>query len=372
MMTTRDAVPQSRLPGTLLEIRRLFDTLDWQGMARQVEQETQARVAIVGPVNSGKSTLFNTLKGRDVSPVAAVPGTTRELHSEQWGPFTLTDTPGFGEVDGVNRASIALQGVDAADVIVLILDAIAGVREADYALLQQLRRTGKPVVVALNKMDLLKEERDAVVAHARDKLGEPELIPISAKRGTHVAEILVPQVLEAHPSLAVALGRALPAYRRQAANRVIRNASLFNTAIGAGPVPGLDIPFLLATQARMVLRIAAIFGETMSAQHAKELVATIAGGVTLRYLAQAGVKFVPALGWAVSATVAGVGTWAMGQVARQYFEHGKTLSARELQDRYQSLVRRRRRGWNQDRAPRSRREKKTGRRRRGDWQGAAQ
>ena len=53
--------PKTGLPATMLGIRRLFDALDWNEMARQVEEETLARVAIVGPVNSGKSTLFNTL-----------------------------------------------------------------------------------------------------------------------------------------------------------------------------------------------------------------------------------------------------------------------------------------------------------------------
>lgn len=313
------------------EIRRLFDALDWMELARQVEEETHARVAIVGPVNSGKSTLFNTLKGQQVSPVAAVPGTTRELHHEQWDPFILTDTPGFGEVDGVDRANIALQGVHTADVIVLVLDAVAGVRQADYALLQRIKASGKPVVVALNKIDLLEDNQDAVIADARDKLGEPGLIAISAKRGTNIARLLLPRIVNAHPTLVVALGRALPGYRRQAAQKVARNSSMFNAVVGAEPIPGLDIPILLAVQARMVLRIAAIFGEPMSAQHARALVATIAGGMTLRFLAQEGAKLIPGPGWVVAAGVAGVGTWAIGQVAIQYFEHGKRLSTQEMQ-----------------------------------------
>jgi small GTP-binding protein len=349
--------PKTRLPVSLLEIRRMFEALDWMELARQVEEESRAPVAIVGPVNSGKSTLFNTLKGREVSPVAAVPGTTRELYHEQWGPFALTDTPGFGEVDGVDRAHVALQGIHTATVIVLVLDAVAGVRQADYVLLQQLKATGKPVVVTLNKIDLIKEGQEAVIAHARDKLGEPGLIPISAKKGTNIARWLLPRMVDAHPALAVALGRALPAYRRRLANKVIRNASVFNAAIGAEPIPGLDIPFLLAVQARMVLRIAAIFGEPINVQHARELVATIAGGVALRYLAQEGAKFIPGPGWVVAAAVAGVGTWAIGQVAIRYFEHGKKLSTEQLQSlhgqfvrmtRGQSTPRRRRRNGRQE------------------------
>lgn len=331
-----------RLPATLLEIRRLFDAFDWTAMAQEVEEESLAGVAIVGPVNSGKSTLFNSLKGRELSPVAAVPGTTRELQHEQWGPFTLTDTPGFGEVDGIDRANIALEGIRSADVILLVLDLVAGVRQADYALLQRLRAMGKPVVVVLNKMDLLEKDRDAAIVDARHKLGEPGAIPISAKRRTNIARHLLPSLLDAHAALAVAVGRALPTYRRQAANKVIRNAAALNAVVGAEPIPGLDIPVLLAVQARMVLRIAAIYGEPMSSQHAKELVATIVGGVTLRYLAGEVAKALPALGWVVAGAIASAGTWSMGQVAVQYFEHGKRLTAEQLQGLYRRRLRERR------------------------------
>jgi small GTP-binding protein len=336
------AVPKARLPLNLIEIRRLFDALDWQAMATSVEAEAQSRVAIVGPVNSGKSTLFNTLKGEDVSPVGAVPGTTRELQFEQWGPFTLTDTPGFGEVDGVDRANVALQGVRNASVIILVLDAVAGVRQADHALLQQLRATGKPVVVVLNKIDVLKKNVDDVVADARHKLGEPYLIPISAQKGTNVARSLLPRLIDVQPALAVALGRALPGYRRRAANRIIRNAAIVNGLIGAEPIPGLDIPFLIAIQARMVLRLAAIFGEPMTFGRANTLAASIVGGMVLRYLAMEGAKFIPGPGWIVSAVISGTGTWAIGQVALRYFENSKKMSTSEMQGLYKRLVRRKR------------------------------
>jgi len=339
--TAAGAISMAKLPLTLLEIRRLFESMDWNAMARQVDEETRAGVAIVGPVNSGKSTLFNRLKGRDVSPVTAVPGTTRNVLHEQWGPFTLIDTPGFGEVAGVNRSTVAMEAVRTADVIVLVLDAAAGVRQPDYMLLQQLRPSGKPILVVLNKMDLVQDNVDAVVADARDKLGEPDLMPISAKEGTNVATQLMPRLIDARPALAVALGRALPAYRRRAANKVVRNASVFNGLVGAEPIPGLDIPFLLVAQARMVLRIAAIFGESMNLQHARELVATIAGGLAVRFLAGQGAKVIPGPGWLIAASIASAGTWAIGQVAIQYFEHGKKLSPEQLRARFDEQMKKR-------------------------------
>jgi uncharacterized protein (DUF697 family) len=175
-------------------------------------------------------------------------------------------------------------------------------------------------VVALNKIDLIKRDVDRVVADARAKLDEPGLIPVSAKEGTSVAKPLLPRLIDAHPSLAVALGRALPAYRRKAANRVLLNATVLNGIIGLEPIPGLDIPFLMAVQARMVLRVAAIYGERMTFGRANTLAATIVGGMALRYLAMEGAKFIPGPGWIVSAALSAMGTWAIGQAVVQYFE----------------------------------------------------
>jgi len=343
-MTIKTAVPRAavttRLPATLVEIRRLFDALDWNEMARQVAAEAQTGVAIVGPVNSGKSTLFNSLKGREVSPVGAVPGTTQAMQYEEWGPFTLADTPGFGEVRGVDRARIALEAAQKASVIVLVLDAVAGVHQADLGLLQQLKAMGKPVVTVLNKMDLVaKDDRERVLNDAREKLGEPGILPISAKEGTNLAGTLLPRIVDAQPTLAVALGRALPGYRRQAANSLVRQAAVWNAVIGAEPVPGVDIPFLLAVQAQMVLRVAVIYGEPLNVQSARTMSATIVGGVALRYVAQQGAKLVPGPGWLIAGSIASLGTWAIGQVAIRYFEHGKRLSPAEMQAMYRSLMR---------------------------------
>jgi small GTP-binding protein len=331
----------STLPAALKEIQRMFDAFDWAEFARQVDQETRTRVAIVGPVNAGKSTLFNTLKGREVSPVSPVPGTTRELHHETWGPIHLADTPGFGEVAGVNRAHIALRAVQGANMVILVLDALAGVRQADYELLQTLRATGKPVIPVLNKIDALGKDAERVIADARDKLNEPGLIPISAQEGTHVGSELMPRLMEGHPALTVALGRALPAYRREAAKRLIRQATVLNAVVGTEPIPGLDIPLLLAVQARLVLRIAAVYGEPMTHQHAKELAATIAGGAALRYLAGQASKLLPGPGWVASGAIAAAGTWAIGRTAVAYFESGKRLTPAQLRALYRRLVRRR-------------------------------
>jgi uncharacterized protein (DUF697 family) len=272
-----------------------------------------------------------------VSHVSPIPGTTKEVIREELGPFTLMDTPGFGEAGGADRASIALRGAAEAAAILVVFDAAAGLRASDVQLLDAIQQLGKPVVVAANKIDLVGRDAAAVEADMSERLGVP-VIAVSAKKGTNVGERLMPALLDALPEIAVAVGRQLPAFRRTAANKVIRNAVLLNAGVGGVPVPLIDIPVLLANQARMVLRIAAIYGEPFNVKHAKELIATMAGGLGLRFLAQEAAKAVPVAGWAVAGGIAAVGTWAIGQVAMQYFENGKRMDRRELQNLYKNVL----------------------------------
>ncbi len=327
------------LPKRLTDIRKLFQALEWDKLSREIEKETHARLAIVGPVNSGKSTLFNLIKGRKVSAVKAVPGTTKGLVTEEVGPFVLVDTPGFGEVGGVDRANMARTAAKESDVAVLVLDGAAGLHQSDFDLYESLRTAGVPLVVALNKIDLIKRDLSDAQEDIERKLGSL-VIPISAKTGAGVGEQLLPAIVEAHPWMTVALGRALPPYRREFCNRLVRNAAILNGLIAAEPIPGIDIPLLLAAQVRLVLRIAAIYGESLSVRHARELLTTIAGGVALRYAAAELGKLIPGPGWLIAAAVTGAGTLAIGRVAVSYFESGKRLTPTQLRARYRQLLRR--------------------------------
>jgi small GTP-binding protein len=319
-------------PTSLSALRTFFDSLDWTKLQSEVAGEAKSRLAIVGPVNSGKSTLFNLLKGQVISPVSAVPGTTQTTVVEQFGPFTLVDTPGFGEAGGEGRAALTQAEIKHARMVLLLLDAGAGVRQSDLELYYDIRAQDVPCIVVLNKVDLVRHDLRAVLNDLAFRLQGVQAIPISAKTGAGVADKLIPALIAADESLAVVIGRALPAFRAQAAKRVIRNTAMWSLLLGAEPIPGLDLPLLLVMQARMVLRLGAIYGENVSSHYARELVSGLAGGLVARYLGEELAKLVPGPGWLVSAVVAAAGTMTMGRLAESYFQSGRQIAPPELAD----------------------------------------
>lgn len=325
-----------RLPKQMDHIQTLLRSLDWHALEYDVQEELASKVVIVGPVNSGKSTLFNLLHGRKLSAVSAVPGTTTGIIEQPIGPLLLVDTPGFGEVWGVDRAGIANQAASDADLIILLLDAAAGVRQQDLDLLNNLRKVGAPIIIALNKADLVKKDLPWILENVEELLGIRPL-PISARTGTGITEKLLPAILDAQTSVAVAMAHTLPGVRKQLVNRLIRRTAWVNAFISLEPVPGLDIPLLLISQTRLVLRIAAIHGHSMSASHARELLSTMAGSLLSRYLGIQLAKLVPGPGWIVSAAFAAISTWGMGQAANRYFLAGATITPIDLRTLYQRM-----------------------------------
>jgi uncharacterized protein (DUF697 family) len=267
-----------------------------------------------------------------------VPGTTTGVIEHPLGPFQLVDTPGFGEVWGVDRASVAQDAAAKADLILLLLDAVAGVRQTDLDLYETLQALDVPVIVAINKADLVRKELPRVLENA-ERLLQQRPIAVSASTGYGIVSQLIPAVMAEAPGVAVAMAKALPAVRRQIANRIIRRTAFVNALISLEPVPGLDIPLLLVSQTRLVLRIAAAYGQSMTVSHARELLTTMAGSLLSRYLGMQVAKLIPGLGWLVSALLSAVTTWGMGQAARAYFEAGGAIQGPNLRAVYERMRR---------------------------------
>lgn len=319
----------TKLPANIALVRSFLHAVNWKEAQEEVLEGLGNTVVIVGQANSGKSTLFNQLKGKEISKVSPIAGTTKELIRTDFGPFTLIDTPGhLPEVMG--------SGIEEASLVVFMIDGEKGLRQDDRNLLMTIREMDKPTIVVVNKIDALKnsQEGDELANNVAMRLGVTGVIPISARNGTNVAEELVPAMIAASPEAALVIGHELPAYRRQAAQRIIRNATLVSLAAGLEPIPLIDIPILIGTQVRLVLRLAALYGEPIDSsealKHARELVVTMISGLGLRYLAEQAAKAVPFGGDIIAGAIAGAATWSIGEVALEYYESGKRLNPRRL------------------------------------------
>lgn len=116
---------------------------------------------------------------------------------------------------------------------------------------------------------------------------------------------------------------AFPFVRRPLSMNAVRSTSLQNAGVGlVAIIPGADLPIMTLNQAKMLLMIAAAYGESLSTERIKELACVVAGGFACRAVARQLVGVVPALGWAVKAGIGYSGTYAMGRAAIAYFEDG--------------------------------------------------
>jgi GTP-binding protein len=204
-------------------------------------------IAIVGRPNVGKSTLFNRLVGTRQAIVDPTPGVTRDrLYAEaEWRGqvFTLVDTGGFEplleeEIPRKVREQ-AERAIDEADLIVFVVDGRAGLVATDIEVAAILRRTQKPLLLAVNKLDHRDHESYAAEFYA---LGIEPLLPISAEHGRGVGELLDALVgrLPGAPAAEVP-GQAIRVAvvgRPNVGKSTLINALLGTPRLIVSPVPG--------------------------------------------------------------------------------------------------------------------------------------
>jgi GTP-binding protein len=197
------------------------------------DEERVFSVALVGRPNVGKSTLFNRLIGEDRAVVHDLPGTTRDtidtVVDTDDGPIRFVDTAGMrrkSKIDeGTEYYSLvrALQAVDQADVALLVIDATVGITAQDQRLAERIDAAGSPVVVLLNKWELLDAEQRADVQwQVSDRLrfiGEAPVLKLSALTGKGVHKLL--------PALSMSIEdytRRVPTHRVNEAIRAAQQA----------------------------------------------------------------------------------------------------------------------------------------------------
>lgn len=125
----------------------------------------------------------------------------------------------------------------------------------------------------------------------------------------------------------LALAHNFPFMRKAVAEEAVKATALQNALIGTVVIiPGADMPLMTLNQAKMLLQIAAAYGQRLGTERVKELAAVVGGGFAMRAVARQLLVFVPGFGWAVKGAIAYGGTIAMGKAAVSYFEEGFDLS----------------------------------------------
>jgi GTP-binding protein len=173
------------------------------------QQPQEVSIAVVGRPNAGKSSLVNRLVRDDRMIVSDVPGTTRDAvdtvmtwHRRQ---FRIVDTAGIrrpgrvaqsGQIESVS-VLLAKRAIEAADIVVLVIDASVGVTEQDAAIAGEADRAGRGVIVVANKWDLMKDrgqdysrEFDETIRHRLKFLDYAPVLHISAATGERAPKLL--------------------------------------------------------------------------------------------------------------------------------------------------------------------------------------
>ncbi len=246
----------------------------------------------------------------------------------------------------MSTARLHVEAVVPGDVLVVddSADAVIALAGPDVTLAPSLGRArDRFVPTALLVMN---ESRDG----AAQRLGHPLLDTLVAEDAAELIEQLGRWLADRLGTKRLALAANFPFVRKAVALEHVKATAFQNGVIGGvAIIPGADMPLMTANQAKMLLQIAAAYGEPLGAERAKELAAVVGGAFVFRTLARQLVTLVPGFGWALKAGIGYSGTLAMGYAAIDYFEHGGDVSGlaervRDARERAIEAARRRRRG----------------------------
>ena len=191
------------------------------------------------------------------------------------------------------------------------------------------RASGSAVLVVAQDAEAVLE-RARQTGHAladADVVGINPMYPLDDEAKKELGEKIGVWIVRNCDEKRLAFSIAYPFVRRPLANEAVNATAIENAGVGfAAIIPGADMPVMTANQFKMVLQIAAAYGQSLSADRAKELAAVTGGAFALRTVARNVVGTVPVLGWAAKAGIAYAGTQAMGHAAIEYFENGGNVS----------------------------------------------
>ncbi|RDW16898.1 GTP-binding protein [Oceanobacillus arenosus] len=292
--------------------------------------------AMIGDVNTGKSSTINQLIGDEVAPVGAKPGETIDIDRYVYrDKIIFVDTPGLDDINGKNSEETLRYYVDA-DVILFFLNAAGTVfSEGERKSFEIIEKKNKNILFVLNKIDAA-DDIPSLVKYVKDHSNhQHKVIPISSKTGENIDKLrneILEILKKKHKEIQFA---RLIKEKSSTANKWILAAAGSATAIGAVPIPGSDFVPLTGIQVGLMVRLAALYEKPLSKERAKELtIATITGNIGKTLFRQI-VKFIPGAGSVAGGSIAGGMTLALGYAIKYAYENDIELDANALKVLYE-------------------------------------
>jgi hypothetical protein len=375
----RDLIDDARLPAGVRESL----AQDYESVAAMLDklEHGYLHLAAFGRVSTGKSSLLNALTGSEAFTVSPLHGETKQSSMRAWneveaGGVFLIDTPGLDEAGGEGRETMAREVAGRSDLVIFVLD--GDITETELVALRALLSQGRPVVVALNKIDLFtSDEREALLRSIHDKTDgiidsdnivavaaepRPQLVVEVDANGNEVQSerarepdvealrLRLWEILDAEGKTLAALnaslfasdlsdqvGRRILAARRELGDKLVRTYCVGKgIAVAFNPVPVADLFAAAFVDIGMVIHLSRVYDLPLSRREAGSLVkvivaesAALMGTVWALHFVSSALKVGTAgLSTLVTAGAQGAiayySTFVVGQVAAEYLGKGKS------------------------------------------------
>jgi small GTP-binding protein len=375
---TRD----SRLPPGVRE-SLAYDYESVQALLDKLEHG-HLHIAALGRVSTGKSSLLNALIGEQHFATSPLHGETKHSSMQRWseieaGGVYLIDTPGLDEAGGEERERLAREVAERADLVIFVVD--GDITDSELKALRVIVAEGRPVVIALNKVDLYTaSERQALAASIANRvaglvrprdilqvaaLPRPQTVVEIGSDGRETSstreqasnvdalKLRLWEIFEAEGKTLAALnaslfaanlsdqvGRRILNARRELGDRLVRTYCIAKgVAVAFNPVPVADLFAAAFVDVGMVIHLSRVYGLPVSRREAGKLVrvivaeaAALMGTVWALHFVSSALKVGTAgLSTIVTAGAQGAiayySTYVVGQVAAEYLAHGKSWGA---------------------------------------------
>ncbi|MES2640589.1 MAG: DUF697 domain-containing protein [Myxococcota bacterium] len=318
-------------------------------------------VAFLGSASSGKDSAIRTLFGIDFGDISPIPGSTvrmRVAPLDPDGQVLLVNAPGFGdirpEVDDLGRRAL-----DTLDIVVYVVNAEGGATIDEKRDLDLVRTRGRPVLVCINKIDLIRpKERDSFVAATLLQLGVDrkdaaicafDPLPQLAAEPIGVEDVIGWIHHQLHAAGKELLFAKHLRNKAAACEPIIKVAARHASMAGAVPIPGADLAAVTALQVKLIRDIAEVFGAPVDRNVALFIIGEVLSG-SMRGFVRWGLNGLKAAGWipggqiaeaailGLSAMVAGGTTYGVGKAAVHFFQSGSKLDGDALRAIFDSAA----------------------------------